>query len=42
MTSSYDSNSCSPLERPFYRPVEAAIRWCGLIAHESEILGNSG
>lgn len=42
MTSSYDSRSCNPLEKPFYRPVEAAIRWCGLIAHEGEILGNLG
>ena len=34
----YDPNSCNALEKPFYRPVEAAIRWCGLIAHEGQIL----
>lgn len=36
--SGYDSKSCSALEKPYYRPVEAAIRWCNLIAHETEIL----
>jgi hypothetical protein len=34
----YIRNSCNSLEKPFYRPVEAALRWCGLIAHEAEIL----
>lgn len=38
MTSGYDPKSCNALEKPFYRPVEAALRWCGLIAHEGEIL----
>ena len=33
----YDAKSCNALQRPFYRPVEAALRWCGLIAHETEI-----
>lgn len=34
----YDPNSCNALEKPFYTPVEAALRWCGLIKHEVEIL----
>ena len=34
----YNQKSCNALEKPFYRPVEAAIRWCGLIEHEAEIL----
>lgn len=34
----YNEKSCNALEKPFYRPVEAALRWCGLITHESEIL----
>jgi len=38
MMNGYDAKSCNALEKPFYRPVEAAIRWCGLIAHEAEIL----
>ena len=38
MTHGYDPKSCNALEKPFYRPVEAALRWCGLIAHEGEIL----
>jgi len=34
----YNPKSCNALEKPFYRPVEAALRWCGLIAYEAEIL----
>ena len=34
----YNPNSCNALEKPFYRPVEAALRWCGLITHEADIL----
>lgn len=34
----YDPNSCNALEKPFYTPLEAAIRWCGLINYEEEIL----
>nr|VFJ67603.1 MAG: hypothetical protein BECKDK2373C_GA0170839_11675 [Candidatus Kentron sp. DK] len=36
--SGYDQKSCSALEKPFYRPVEAAIRWCGLVEYEAKIL----
>jgi hypothetical protein len=28
----------NPLAKVFYRPVEAAIRWCNLMAYESQIL----
>lgn len=38
MIDGYDAKSCNALQRPFYRPVEAAIRWCNLIRHEGEIL----
>lgn len=38
MSDGYDAKSCNSLQRVFYRPVEAAIRWCGLIAHEDAIL----
>lgn len=34
----YNPKSCNALEKPFYTPVEAALRWCNLIAHEIEIL----
>lgn len=34
----YNPKSCNALEKPFYRPAEAALRWCGLIDHEVEIL----
>jgi hypothetical protein len=39
VVSGYDPKSCNALEKPFYRPVEAALRWCNLIAHEDMILG---
>jgi hypothetical protein len=35
----YDAKSCSALEKPYYRPIEAALRWCGLTKHEPEIIG---
>lgn len=38
MMDGYNEKSCNALEKPFYRPVEAALRWCGLIGHEAEIL----
>lgn len=38
MDDCYNPKSCNALEKPFYRPVEAALRWCGLIAHEADIL----
>ena len=36
--SGYKSDSCSALEKTYYKPIEAALRWCGLIEHEAEIL----
>ena len=34
----YDLNSFRSIEKLFYSPIEAAIRWCDLIAHEAQIL----
>lgn len=34
----YTPDSCNPLVKVFYRPIDAAIRWCNLMAHESQIL----
>lgn len=31
----------NPLAKVFYRPVEAALRWCNLMAHEAQILEKS-
>lgn len=38
----YNAKSCSALEKPYYKPIEAALRWCNLINHEAEILRESG
>ena len=38
----YDAKSCSALEKPYYRPIEAALRWCNLTAQEAEILRITG
>lgn len=38
MTDEYNPKSCNVLEKPFYRPIEIAIRWCNLIKHEEVIL----
>lgn len=38
----YDVKSCNGLAKLHYRPIEAALRWCGLIAHEIEILKVTG
>jgi hypothetical protein len=34
----YEPNNFSAIEKLFYRPIEAAIRWCDLIAHEAQII----
>ena len=39
---SYDEKSCSALEKPHYKPIEAALRWCNLTQHESAILLKTG
>jgi hypothetical protein len=38
----YDAKSCSTLEKPYYKPIEAALRWCNLIQHEVVILQTTG
>lgn len=38
MLSGYNPKSCNALEKTFYSPLEAAIRWCGLIEHEASIM----
>ena len=38
----YDAKSCSDLAKLHYRPIDAALRWCGLIAHEIKILKATG
>lgn len=38
----YNAKSCSALEKPYYKPVEAALRWCNLISHEVAILRGTG
>lgn len=40
--SGYNSKSCSSLEKAYYTPLEAALRWCNLIAHEVMILTKVG
>jgi len=42
MSNDYDVKSCSALEKPYYRPIEAALRWCNLIEHEALILTKTG
>ena len=34
----YTPQSYNPVTKVFYRPIDAAIRWCNLMAHESQIL----
>lgn len=34
----YIPHSCDPHAKVFYRPIDVAIRWCDLMAHESQIL----
>ena len=34
----YKAHSCNPQAKIFYRPVEAAIRWCNLVDYEHQIL----
>ena len=39
---SYNAKSCNALSKPFYYPIEAALRWCNLIEHEAEIVERIG
>lgn len=34
----YEPSSFNQLAKLFYRPIDAAIRWCNLIVHETQIL----
>lgn len=34
----YRSNSFNPIAKLYYRPIDAAIRWCSLMAYETQIL----
>lgn len=34
----YNAKSCNALEKAYYSPMEAAIRWCNLISQENVIL----
>lgn len=38
----YDEKSCNALEKPYYKPIEAALRWCNLINYEDVILQTVG
>lgn len=38
----YNTKSCSSLEKAYYTPVEAALRWCNLISQEVLILERVG
>lgn len=38
----YNPKSCSSLEKAYYTPIEAALRWCNLIDHEVMILTTVG
>lgn len=38
----YNAKSCSALAKLHYRPIDAALRWCGLIDHEVKILTAAG
>ena len=42
MTDGYNEKSCSALEKVYYKPIEAALRWCELIQHEEAILRETG
>lgn len=37
----YESNNLNSYEKLFYRPIEAAIRWCDLISFEPQILDSA-
>jgi hypothetical protein len=34
----YSRHSCNPHAKTFYRPIDAALRWCNLMAYETQIL----
>lgn len=42
MSEQYNPDSCNTLEKAFYRPIEAALRWCNLINQEEIVLSVMG
>ena len=42
MFEEYNEKSCSVFEKTYYKPIEAALRWCGLSKHEELILQTVG
>lgn len=38
----YNPKSCNALQKPYYRPIEAAIRWCNLTSYEVQIMNALG
>ena len=42
MFEEYNEKSCNVFEKTYYKPIEAALRWCGLIKHEELILQTVG
>lgn len=36
------SNNFNPLAKTFYRPIDAALRWCNLISYETQIVQAAG
>lgn len=38
----YDTRSCNTLQKVYYKPIEAALRMCGLTSHEATILEQVG
>lgn len=42
MSNEYDPNSCNAYEKPYYYPIEVAIRWCNLVVHEKIIMDKMG
>lgn len=42
MDTQYNPKSCNVLEKSFYTPLEAVIRWCGLFEQEEYILSIMG
>lgn len=42
MFEEYNEKSCNVFEKTYYKPIEAALRWCGLSKHEELILQTVG
>ncbi len=42
MNNDYNPKSCNAIEKSFYTPIEAALRWCNLVKHEPQIFQQLG